>query len=65
MFRKLRNAATHLERLNLPKAKKYDWRSVFVQLKENPRLLNAQPSGRYSALHQASEASQESMQTSI
>ncbi|CAJ1357421.1 unnamed protein product [Effrenium voratum] len=40
-------------------AKKRDWTKVIDCAGRNPELINAQPSGRFSALHQAAEANNE------
>lgn len=45
-----------LEYLFLDKARDNDWQVVKVFVEKGAVCLNAQPSGRFSALHQASEA---------
>merc|ERR1711998_665195 len=37
----------------LDAAKRYDWDTVQAMLRANPEIVNAQPGGRWSALHQA------------
>jgi len=39
------------------KARAYNWAAVAFAIAEDPALVNVQPAGRWSALHQASEAS--------
>ena len=42
-------------------AKAYDFKELWSLLDEEPELVNAQPLGRWSALHQAVHANEESV----
>ena len=40
----------------LDKAKFYNWPAVWAELRDKPHLVDCNPAGRYTALHQAAES---------
>lgn len=52
---------TAVEHMFLDRARNYDWPELAAALRWDPTLVNAQPAGRWTALHQAVRAGERSV----